>query len=250
MFKPSPKKISSLQNPLIKRLVKLRTSKNFRQEEQSVLVMGTIVVEELLASLKPKALFVSEGSTFNHRNQPYTTLTPEAVKKITGLPSYEGALGEFELPSESPLRNKKFIIVCDEIKDPGNLGTIVRTALAMNWEGIFLLPGSCDLFNDKTIRASRGGVFLLPFYHGTEEELEKMCKEGHLNLMIADTAGEPLNSLTQVKSCALLLGNESKGPSNPVLKLGKKVTIPLHNEVESLNVAVAGSILMYALKNL
>lgn len=248
MFKHSLKKINSLQNPLVKHLVKLRKEKSYREEMQSVLVMGTTVIQELLAHFSPKTILVEEGVLFKPQGHPFCHTSSEILKKITALSSYEGAIAEFEMPQPQSLAGKKFLLAFDALSDPGNLGTLLRSALSFGWEGVFLLPGCVDPFNDKALRASRGAIFSLPFCYGTFEDLNSLCQANHLEVLIADTKGMNIHSLSKPKNALLVLGNEAKGPSKCCCDLGNKITIPLENNVESLNVAVAGSILMYALK--
>jgi len=171
-------------------------------------------------------------------------VTPEILKKITGLVTPEGVAAEVALPEPANLTGKKWVVVFDAIADPGNVGTLLRTALALGWEGVFLMEGTADPFNEKALRAARGASFHLPLAFGTVAELKKLA-EGR-TVYVADIQGHPLE---KGRSPALLiLGSESHGPSQAVQQLGKPVTIPMAGPMESLNVATAGGILMYTLK--
>lgn len=225
-------KISSLQHPLVKHFVKLRTSASYRLEQNSVLVMGKTLVNELSIHTKPKELFTPER------------VTAAIIKKVTALPSPEQMVAEFPMPPQQNLKKLSKVLVFDHLADPGNCGTLLRTALALGWEGVFFLPGCVDPFNDKVIRSSRAALFTLPYYLGTMDDLQAMSSG--FTPIIADTEGTPLVKIQKPKKTMLILSNESHGVSSTMEKWGEKVTIPIA-QMESLNVATAGAILMYTL---
>ncbi len=231
MFKETPKKITSLQNPLVKHLVKLRTDGRYRQEQNSVLICGVKLVQELQEIVEPKARYNSEN------------VSPEVMKKITGLVSPEGIAAEFPLPSPSIIENRAPLLVLDQINDPGNMGTLIRTALALGWEGVFFLPGCVDPFHEKVIRASRGALFRLPWKEGSWEELKSLP----LTPYVADTNGRSLHDVKPSKNTLLLLSNEAQGLSEEGKAYGERITIPMSGKMESLNVATSGAIMMYEL---
>lgn len=171
--------------------------------------------------------------------------TPPVLKKLIGLPSYEPIAAEFPLPTPSELEGAGPLLVLDAIRDPGNMGTLLRTALGMGWQGVFLLPTCVDPFHDKVIRASRGALFQLPWRQGDWRELLLFQKKQALKLYVADIEGTPLKKATLDTKALLLLSNEARGVSEECKELGEKITIPMPGGTESLNVAVAGSILMF-----
>lgn len=215
-------KITSLNNPLVKHFVKLREKKQYREEHHSVLVASKKLIDEISKEVSPKRILQEA--------------TPQVFKKITNQPSPEGIVAEFPLPEPSSLEGLDWVLVLDRVTDPGNMGSLLRTALALGWQGVLFLPGCVDPFCEKVISASRGALFFLPFCFG---ELHIA-----LPLVIADTKGKPLSPL---KRCALVLGNEANGVSPDIE--GEKICIPQKGQMESLNVAVAGGIMMYGLKN-
>jgi TrmH family RNA methyltransferase len=234
------KKITSTQHPLVKHLVKLRENRDYREQNGSVMVSGYTVVKELTARFKPHCLLVT-GSSLHPQA---THIVSEAIiEKITRLPQPEGIVAEFPLPKPRSLIGKSRILAVENLTDPGNLGTLVRSALAFDFEGIFLIEPSVDLFNDKTIRAARGYNFLLPFCSGTLDDLKEVIEKNKHTVLIADTKGK---SIKKVTNPLLILANETRGPSASLLALGETVTIATKH-VESLNAAIAGSILLYAL---
>ena len=203
----------------MKHFVKLRDQRRYREESGSFVVFSKKLIEELSHFCPPKTVLKEASSA--------------VFRKITQQSSPEGIAAEFPLPSPSSLLGLDYLLVLDAVADPGNLGMLLRSALALGWQGVLLLEGCVDPFNPKAISAARSALFHLPYRFGTIEEIDAP-------LLVADLQGE---RPTYQKRCALVLGNESQGPS---IK-GPKVSIPQRGEMESLNVAAAGSILMYTL---
>ncbi len=194
------------------------------------------------AQLK-RIVTLSEQNDFSADEQ--LIVTPEILKKISGTPSPEPIAAEVTLPENQKISGR-LLLALDQISDPGNLGTLLRTAFAFGVQGVFLTDGCADPFNDKALRAAKGATFLLPLQHGNLEDLAKIAKSR--TVYIADLGG---NELLKPQTPALLiLGNESHGPSPELLKLGEKVTIPMRPEIDSLNVAIAGSILLHQMRSM
>ncbi|HYF39506.1 MAG TPA: RNA methyltransferase [Gemmatimonadales bacterium] len=142
------------------------------------------------------------------------------------------------------------LLVLDSVQDPGNVGTMLRTALGLGAAGVVALKGTADLTNPKVIRSAMGASFRLPAVTSTSEEFLAWAGLKHAELWVADATGEQPERLLQKErpSIALVLGNEGAGVS-PTLEAAasRRVAIPLANAVESLNVAVAAGILLYEL---
>ncbi len=242
------KKISSSNNPLVKYLVRLRQRPDFRKRNHSVVISGKKLVQELSEITPPKRIFtIKPPLELPFKTEVYL-VEVNVLKKITGLATPEEIVAEFPLPPPSSLEKKATILALDRIADPGNLGTLIRTALALGWAGVFFLPNCVDPFNEKVIRASRGALFHLPWYSGDWEELYSLIQINQLIPYVADTEGEGLLSFkAKSEKKLLLLSNEAGGVSSKGKALGKRVAIPMSEKTESLNVAVAGAILMYAL---
>ena len=158
------------------------------------------------------------------------------------------SLLKFPFPYGNPLTDKKWLVALDGVSDPGNLGTLLRTAIALGWEGVYILENSCDPFNDKALRAAKGATFKLPIAYGSWESLLKIAKANNLEIVASDMDGESPEDLDPNVGKLLIVGNEGLGLSDKAQKHAKRVTIPMSGNMESLNVAVAGGIMMYALK--
>ncbi len=206
-----------------KHLISLRTSKRYRREKGAALVIGCIMVEEARA----RHLVIQE----------YHDLPESLLRKITGQPSPDGALAEIRVDYEQQLGAQKWVVVLDGIQDPGNLGTLIRTAVACGWEAIVLTGPCADPYSDKALRASMGAVFRLPLIWMSKEAVAQ------LPLVAADAKGKPF---TRCNSCVLVLGSEGQGVSEEFKR--STVSIPMKGDMESLNVAQAGAILLYGLR--
>lgn len=238
--------ISSTQNPLVKHLVKLRENRKYREEQGRVVVSGYKLVRELTALSPPLRIFIEERSDATDVKESYL-MTSAVFKKITGLSTPEPIAAEFSLPLPSSLMHQAPLLVLDAIRDPGNLGTLLRTALALGWGGVYLLPTCVDPFHEKVIRASRAALFHLPWRIDSWEQLKELKENQKLTVYIADREGISLSKIHSTKHSLLLLSNEAQGVRSQDYVQGQRITIPMHGEMESLNVAIAGGILMYGL---
>ncbi len=242
--------LTSAQHPLIKHWVRLREQRHYRRECGSLLLVGSSLVFEAAQHLSIQSLILLEedsiASQITSRETFY--LTPALMKKVAGTESFQGAIAEVPLPQFDPLTDCQAIIVCDRVSDPGNLGTLLRTALAFGWQGAFLLPGCCDPLNDKVLRSARGAPLRLPIQEGDWEELEEIIQKNQMQPLVADLHGISSHEIVPPQRLALFLGNEAHGVSERARALCSPVSIPMHGEMESLNVAVAGGILMYILQ--
>lgn len=233
------KTITSTQNSLVKHWVKLRTNSQYREEHQAVFIEGRKQVAE--------AADIIARITTDPNGEADYLVSEEVFDKLSGMKSPEGIAAEVRLPPPATWTTLSRLLVLDGINDPGNLGTLLRTALALGWEGAFLLPGCCDPFNEKALSAARGATFKLPLCHGTWEDLRLLIDNHKLTAVVADLHGETPDTLSPEQPLALVLGNEAQGPCSETTKACGPITIPIDG-MESLNVAVAGGILMFELR--
>jgi RNA methyltransferase, TrmH family len=239
--------IQSLQHPLVKKALSLRLKRQFREKEQRVLISGKKLINDLSSVWPIEILFYRETkpelSAFENVH-----VSPAVLKKMTGLEEPDGLAAIVRLPEEKSLYDQNHILILDQISDPGNLGTLWRSALALGWEGIWLLPGCVDPFNDKALRAAQGSTFSLPFEHILKEKIIEWAQKKKASLYTADLHGMPLHQCIFSKPRALILGNEGQGPGPWTQSISSRITIPILPAVESLNVASAGAILLYAMR--
>lgn len=228
-------KIESRDHPYVKHLCKLIKDNAYREQMQSAVVMGEQLTTELLPFAK--MVFATEKQPFE-----YVHISSRVADKVGA-----SIFAELPLPKPELKTTIDRLLALDAVSDPGNLGTLARTALALGWDGIFLLPGCSDPFNDKAIRASKGAFFKLPFLKGSWADFDKIANQHQLMPLAADLRGEPPEIFAKNR-CFLILGSEGQGISKEGLERGRKISIPIRQEMESLNVSAAGAILMYLLE--
>jgi RNA methyltransferase, TrmH family len=167
--------------------------------------------------------------------------------------SPQGVLAVAEVPQRAladlPLTETLRLLVLDAVQDPGNVGTILRTAAALGVTATFSLPGTVDLWNAKVVRSAMGAHFHHPCLTGSWDELDAFRKDRSIQLWAADVAGSPLGSVAASPRLALVVGNEGAGLSSQARQNADHlVALPIASTVESLNVAVATGILLYELR--
>lgn len=245
------KVITSVQHPYVKHLVRLHQNRDYRYEHHCVAIEGLKIIEEVCSSHPAKRIFTFDEHLIpkNVKAEEIICVNNAIMSKISTLQSPEGIVAEVEMPPTSTLKNFQWVVAFDAVNDPGNLGTLLRSALAFGWQGAFILSNSCDPFNDKALRAGKGATFRLPLAFGSWEDLKISMQENQWHPLVAHMDGDSIKNLKQEPPVLLVLNNESQGMSEEAKLHCKAVSIPMTDKMESLNVAVAGSILMYALKN-
>lgn len=240
--------IKSRSNEWIQHLIKLKEDKRYRREQGLLVISGIKLVHEVSCVQRLKTLILEEGSAIPE-GVPYHQVqfvTHALLKQITGLQHPESMAAEVVAPAPyaEGLERVSRLLVLDRVSDPGNLGTLLRTALALGWDGVFMTSGCVDLFNDKALRASKGAPFFLPFHVGSEEDLKALLKKRGGCCFVADSKGKSIDQLEMDGTVTLMMGNESHGVCQELKCHFEWVAIPLDPRMESLNVAVAGAILM------
>ena len=256
--------ITAAQNPKIKYIRRL-AQRGFRQKEKKFLVEGVRLVEEAFASdwrlesfvYTPEALQLDRSAQLlkeaENRCQQVLQVTPGIMAEISDTETPQGILAvlwqpEYALADVLPPGQIPLVVVVDGVQDPGNLGTIIRSADAAGATGVILLKGTVDLYNPKTLRSTMGSLFHLPVIPGEEapNALEYLASAG-VSLILGDPAGStPIDHINLQQAVALVVGNEGAGPGNEALQFKhNKAAIPMPGRAESLNVAMAASIMLY-----
>ncbi|MCI0381678.1 MAG: RNA methyltransferase [Chlamydiae bacterium] len=248
-FRMVAKEISSLQHPIVKHLVNLRTNRKYREEKEGLLLLGDKMILEVKKPIK--TLLITMGSPIpSHLNfEKAYLITEEMLKKISGMQSVETLAAEVSFPTKANLNHKKLLLGLDNISDPGNMGTMFRSALALGWDGIFLSEDSVDPFNDKALRAAKGASLILPFSRGNELDFYQLVEKNNLHGYIADSSGDLIENISFKFPLILILGNEARGVTQFHKKEFPKIAIPMQGRAESLNVATAAAILMHYIKS-
>jgi TrmH family RNA methyltransferase len=243
-------RLTSLQNPIVKHLSHLRQNRDYRDDNKSVLIEGRKIISEVCPFHHTKLIMAYDISFIPPGVEADEILiVNEAImRKVSGSQNPEGIIAEVDMPEAASFTGLKWIIALDGVSDPGNLGTLLRTALALGWEGAFILDNSCDAFNDKALRAAKGATFRLPIASGNWEKLKEIIKSNKLKPLAADMHGTDLGKVKVENGTLLILSHEAHGISSEASELCEHIRIPMPGEMESLNVATAGGILMYVLK--
>lgn len=234
--------INSVSNPLIKKIVTLHT-RDGRARENLCIVEGERAIETFLQAGKQLVtLFVTEA--FKGENR---VLVSDAVmKKISTATTPSGILGVFAIP-ENPQKPISSGIVLAQIQDPGNMGTLIRTAVALNTPTIVIVEGA-DPWSPKVIQASAGTIAQANIYRLSWQELVAQKKNLKL-IALTVKNGKKLEEL-ETRNSLLVVGNEANGlPTAWQDECDACATLPMPGNTESLNVAVAGSIALYIVYN-
>ncbi|MDN3504681.1 MAG: RNA methyltransferase [Rhabdochlamydiaceae bacterium] len=240
--------IRSLQHPIVKHLTKLNKLKPYRIESNSLILQGDQVIKELSNTLKFKCLLHEQGSKISFKiddSCEVYEVSKEILKKISNLSTPQSLLAEVAMPSFADKLTLSPLLILDQVSDPGNLGTLIRSALAFNFTQIVLLEGCCDPFNDKALRSARGATFFVSLFSKSLNELKLDPMYSGFTLYSADMKGENIKAVKPQMPYGLVMGHESKGISDLIKNESELVSIKMDDRVESLNVGVAGSILMH-----
>jgi TrmH family RNA methyltransferase len=240
-------KVSSLQHPLIKHLVKLQRDKHYRNQQRRAVLVGSQLITELadIAVFTHLLIGPSGATPAGVEVEQVASVTQPIIEKVAGITTNDPLIAEVVLPNPQSVDQCERLLILDRLQEPGNVGTLLRTALALGWDGVVLIEGSVDPFNDKALRASRGALFRLPYCIGMLADVERLMSSRQL--YVADLKGTAAGSFTPARPFMLAMGREASGPSEELLRLGQPIAILMPGAMESLNVAAAGAILMYAL---
>ena len=247
--------LTSLDNKVIKEARSLN-DKKFRRFHGKFLVDGEKLVNEVVCgAMQVDKIFVdaTKLSNFGYILERFDgTVVPVTAKVLNSISENvtpQGIIAEvFMRETGEFLREENQpILVLDRIQDPGNLGTIIRTAAATGFEKIVLID-TVDPYSPKVIRASSGGVFYTDIFRMSEVEITDFCKRNNLELLIADMGGENIFK-TEIghKNYALVIGNEGQGVSETFKQNGRAISLPMKPQMESLNAGISASVLMYTL---
>ncbi|MFC3883181.1 TrmH family RNA methyltransferase [Bacillus songklensis] len=250
------KRIDSVKNPQVKMWKKLHTKKE-RDKTGLFLIEGYHLVEEALRTKQVvKELIVSENvdipSAWNVDNVSITIVSDEIMKMISDTETPQGIAALcYQQHNELPADAQK-VLLLDSIQDPGNLGTIIRTADAAGVQLVVVGTGSVDLYNSKVIRSTQGAIFHLPITKGNLQDIIPVLKEQGVPIYGTSLEnGRPYTEVPPVGSFVLLVGNEGNGVEEQLLaQTNENLYIPIYGKSESLNVAVATGILLYYLRGM
>lgn len=239
--------ITSVNNEHIKDIIKLK-NKKYRNEKNSFIVEGKHLVIEAYKSGLIKELILEKDELFPMA-VPTTYVTNDIIAKISDMETPSNVMAIVNKKTEEEIGEK--VIILDDIQDPGNLGTIIRSALAFNIDTIILSPNTVDLYNPKVIRATQGMIFHINIIiRDIKEVIEELKDKDYKIVGTKVTNGIDVRDSKTYSHFALIIGNEGRGMSEELDNLcDEYLYIKMNDNCESLNASVAASILMYELNN-
>lgn len=249
------KEIISVNNSYIKWLLSLK-DKHVRNECNLFIIEGYHLVEEALKHNVLKSVLCTEKEILDKINVEEKYLVNEQIiKKISSTKSPQNIIGVVNSISNQDLariisKENVRILILDDVNDPGNLGTIIRTSAALGIDAVIASLETVDYYNEKVLRATQGAIFKVPLFKDDLVKMISILKQN--NITIYGTNLESSVSVKEVEKLnklAIVVGNEAQGVSTKVLNLcDKNIILPMNNDVESLNVSIAAAILMWELK--
>ncbi len=244
--------ITSRHNALLTHLRKLSSSRAYRDECGEYLGDGIKLLDEALRWGAPlKTAVFSEGVELPALPEGVRAVrvSGELMRSVSPSETPQGALftAALERPALPEGLDGGHWLVLDGVQDPGNVGTILRTADAFDCRGVFLVNGCADLYNPKTVRAAMGAVFRIPAYACTVGELAALLGRSGVPLYGAALRGDAVSPRSvELGNAAVAVGSEGRGLSGELLALcGGTLRIPMSERCESLNAAVAAAILLW-----
>ncbi|MGB9780975.1 MAG: TrmH family RNA methyltransferase [Caldanaerobacter sp.] len=240
--------ITSEDNSLIKKIKKLREKKG-RYEEGLFFVEGVNSVKEALNSrFKVEYVIVGEHVNLDYRgNFKLIRIKDGLFKKISDTVTPQKVMAVVRMPEfrvEDLIKEEGVFIVADNIQDPGNLGTIIRTADAFGVDAVFTINNSVDIYNPKVLRASMGSIFHIPVVATSEDVLFKLKEKGIKVFATHLKAESFVHEFDLKEGVAFVLGNEARGVSS-LSCVDDFIKIPMTGKAESLNVSIAAAIFLY-----
>ena len=212
------------------------------------LIEGKHIVLEAYKEGLIKELILEQDELFP-LNSPTTYVSKEILKKLSSMESYSNVMAVAQKIKEKEIGEK--ILILEDIQDPGNLGTIIRSACAFGIDTIVLSPKTVDLYNPKVIRATQGMIFHINIIvREVISFIEEIKKDNYKIVGTRVTDGKDVRQSKTYSHYALIIGNEGRGMSSEIQELcDEYLYIKMNEQVESLNAAVAASILLYELYN-
>lgn len=252
--------ITSVSNEQVKNIIQLKEKAKARKASGCFVVEGMKMFREIPSGMLVR-LYVSETFLQEHAKEEeafdYQVLADGIFKKISDTVTPQGVLAVVRQKTDTVdeilkkrNREKSCIVVLDRLQDPGNLGTIIRTGEGAGISGVIMSRDCADIYSPKVIRATMGSIFRVPF--AVADDLPRAVaalKEQGVTTYAAHLHGKIYHQEQFASDCAFLIGNEAQGLSGEISEMADcLVKIPMEGKVESLNAAVAASILMYTQK--
>ena len=247
-------KITSRENAKVKYACRLASSGAFRRAEGRFLAEGRKLCPELCRGAELETLFCTESALekcpeLSELPGEHYLVEDHVADKLADVGTHQGVFGVFRTPVHTldEAKTGGRYLALERVQDPGNVGTILRTADAFHADGMFLVNGCADLYNPKTLRATMGAVFRCPVWTVGAEELSALLKKSGIPLYGAALREDTLDArAVDYNRCAIAIGSEGRGLTEGVLALcDRTIRIPMSEHCESLNAAAAATVLLW-----
>ena len=248
-------KITSLTNPRVQRVVQLKDKAKAREKAQAFIAEGLRLVADTAPERAIEA-YATENFLAEHPMSGAIPVSDEVMRRMSDTKTPQGVLAVVRMPSydEEELiagdREKPpLFLLLEDIRDPGNLGTILRTAEAAGVSAVFMSPGTVDVFSPKVVRSTMSAVYRVPFAAGADlvSVTKKMRARGiKVYASYLDPGAVPYTEADFTGGAAVMVGSEASGLTAELSGCAdSRIYIPMQGEIESLNAAMAAGILMY-----
>jgi len=250
------KYISSSQNPIIKRLTLLMSKSRKRKKEKCFVVTGNRLLSRAVEmGYKVETLFFREGFDENHvdhNSADFFELSSKLFDRVSSRSGSEEVMAILEMMHQNTedlfITNQDKILVLESPEKPGNIGAILRTAAAADWNAVIITNLKTDIYHPQIIRNSMGGVFTIPVFTDSSENVISFLDKNGLNIIAAslDPYSKHYKRVKYTRPLALVFGTEDKGLDKKWIKIAHQIVkIPVKYPIDSLNLSVSAGILMY-----
>ncbi len=246
--------ITSFSNTKVKHVRRLQAERRYRWRESQFVVEGTRWLTELVGPTTPAQLVLAteawaaepdNAAVLNEIQAPVQLISAEIMTALSDTETPPGVLAVVDMVPRPISAEASFLLILDQLTNPGNLGTILRTASAAGVEGVLLSPGCVDPYNPKVVRGSMGALLRLPVVLASWEEIGSAV--AHCTVWVATIDGQTLYSAVDWRQpSAIIIGSEAHGASQQARQLATgTLTIPMQSQLESLNAAMATGIILF-----
>ncbi len=245
--------ITSTQNKRVKYAKSLQTKARFRRSELKIVLEGNRLISDALErGANPEyALYTPDSADYDliaklqNRQCELVPVSDDILKHVSDTQQAQGILGIFYIPKPPIPREPKRILIMDSIREPGNMGTILRTAGAAGVDLAILSEGSVDPYNPKALRAGMGAHYRVPIVEANWNEIQHFCEDVKVYATRAD-AEVGYTAVDWTQSWAFIVGNEAHGISKRARNIAdESIAIPMASDTESLNAAIATAVILF-----
>ena len=247
--------IESKNNQQIRNLLKLKKQSKERKKQKVFLVEGIRMFQEVPKDRVVKA-YATKSFFDKHEilfaGVSYELVDDKIFKEISDTVTPQGVLAivrqkQWKLDEILGISSQPCLLILENIQDPGNLGTMIRTAEGAGVTGVIMSRDTVDIYNPKVIRSTMGSIYRVPFFYAEDlKEVMKELNEHKIHSYAARLDGENVYQSNLKESCAFMIGNEGNGLSDDLSAMAERyIRIPMCGQVESLNAAIAATVLMY-----